>query len=116
MNEKVKLINSEAIYIQTRREHFLEDGLTGAFNDMSVIEFIVQDSDYTNKEKLKLINAVLNGYEIEQTPEECIKECYLTVEEDAEKGRDNIGKTLAFNSGITFTLNTLGILIKGVNA
>lgn len=55
-----------------------------------------------------LLAALVNGYERELTEEEKIREVY----EGETVGEYEYG----YNSGIVFTLDTLGIKIEGVNA
>lgn len=57
----------------------------------------------------QLATALINGYEVEITPHEVIAKEYIGLLADTSYYGDG------FADGIEFTLNTLGIKVKGVN-
>ena len=65
----------------------------------------------------KLMRALVNGYEIEKTPEEKVQEYYLSVKGLAERSKDTNTKAEHESEllGIKTTLDKLGIVIEGVN-
>ncbi|ATO08506.1 hypothetical protein ACJGE4_15605 [Bacillus velezensis] len=67
---------------------------------------------------LTLAAALLNGYEVEATPEDRVREYY---DELQEKQRTSQSRGVTFSlecerEGVINTLNLLGIKIEGVNA
>ncbi|MFE4202084.1 DUF1642 domain-containing protein [Aneurinibacillus aneurinilyticus] len=75
---------------------------------------------FAEKDFLTLANAVLNGYTVEQTPEDKVREYFerLRKEEQPSCGNcveDRVRASVACQA-VEFTLNTLGIKIEGVNA
>ncbi|MEH6941619.1 DUF1642 domain-containing protein [Bacillus sp. JJ722] len=68
-----------------------------------------------------LMSALINGYEVEQNPEDRLREFYEECLINASRA-DGLGRALQreFESGkylgIKCTLNTLGIKIEGINA
>ena len=67
-----------------------------------------------------LMNALVNGYEVEKTPEEKVREYYESIERWAKRMRERAGHAGESNAlyeltGIETTLNKLGITIEGVN-
>lgn len=69
----------------------------------------------------KLIEALVNGYTVEQTPEEKVREYYMSVERLAKKAHleadhESEWPLLDELLGIERTLDILGIKIEGVNA
>jgi len=61
------------------------------------------------EQRANYLRAVLNGYQIELTPEEAIKDLY-----EIHKSADYYNNGVRY--GITETLDALGITIEGVNA
>lgn len=64
--------------------------------------------------------ALINGYEVEMTPHELIQKAYKksNVKRGVSVGLNDMilaGAENGFMNGVEFTLNTLGIKIKGVN-
>jgi len=60
---------------------------------------------------MQLAEILVNGYEVELTPEENVEREFKTCKENGANDSYNRGKY----SGIMYTLNMLGIKIKGVN-
>jgi hypothetical protein len=65
---------------------------------------------YAESFPLEYMQALVNGYEVEQTPEERIRTEYLSQLGSLDKW------CCGFQEGIKYTLKTLDIKIKGVNA
>lgn len=68
----------------------------------------------------QLATALIIGYEVELTPHEEIAKEYKYAEQEKDACFDASDENLAYEnqgimSGIEFTLNTLGITVKGVN-
>ncbi|MCY8472388.1 hypothetical protein [Bacillus halotolerans] len=68
-----------------------------------------------------LAAALVNGYEVEKTPEEKVREYFEDVKNRREKRRDaGLFESFRYNDGkvdgIRNTLDYLGIKIEGVNA
>jgi hypothetical protein len=59
-----------------------------------------------------LMSALVNGYEVEQTPEEKVREYYDFLRSASTWNEDHAGKVRAIEK----TLDLLGIKISGVNA
>jgi hypothetical protein len=69
---------------------------------------------------IRFVGALVNGYEVEQTPEDKVRELYQSVEIALDrifdpKDREQI-RLSGYQDGITDTLDVLGIKISGVNA
>jgi hypothetical protein len=117
MSEKVKLPREviEAI------EHYSKSEF--GYTKYGVLDCIVGEaSSYSMKARSVLISAhgegpcwdvlmeaIINGYEVEETPEERIKETFERFE------RSEVGREVGFAGGIKFSLNELGIKIEGIN-
>lgn len=68
----------------------------------------------------ELAIALINGYEVEMTPHELIQKAYKksNVKRGVSVGLNDMilaGAENGFMNGVEFTLNTLGITVKGVN-
>lgn len=65
----------------------------------------------------RLMRALVIGYEVEKTPEEKVREYYLSVKRLAErtKGTFTEAEYVSESIGIKRTLDKLGIAIEGVN-
>lgn len=61
----------------------------------------------------ELATALIVGYEVEMTPHEVIAAEYVTSQQDWVNNAHIHSK--GFVEGIEFTLNTLGMTVKGVN-
>lgn len=67
---------------------------------------------------LTLAAALVNGYEVEATPEDRVREYYAELQEK-ERAAQSRGVTFSLEcerEGVINTLNLLGIKIEGVNA
>jgi hypothetical protein len=68
----------------------------------------------------KFLQALVNGWEVEQTPEDKLREVYTKQTPNHSEGHPGYYRELenckSFQEGITFALNTLNIKISGVNA
>ncbi len=100
MGEKVK-VSREVAELATKFDH--------RQSNIGVIEEIICAEGYDESQKTQAINAFLNGYEVEETPEEKILDYY--------KREVYIDRTLelAKRETIHEVLMRLGIKIKGVN-
>lgn len=99
MAEKVK-VSREVAELATKFDH--------RHSSIGVIEEIISADGYDESQKTLAINAFLNGYEVEKTPEEILVQVYQ------ESLRIGAGHRVHANA-IKFTLDTLGIKIKGIN-
>lgn len=65
-----------------------------------------------------LMEALVNGYEIERTPHEELREYYEVIHEDIERNDYGLGLYRAEGAaeGVLKTLNILGITVEGINA
>jgi len=68
-----------------------------------------------------LMSALINGYEIEKLPEDHVKDYFNRLNELAKQCHEKAdheqeSEFLAEITGVTHTLNLLGIKIEGVNA
>lgn len=130
MSEKVKLPREVAGAIS-----FYENSSTcsSRYNVM-VVGFNVHDycttedrimQEYAKVNPDLFAKAVLDGYEVEQTPEDNVREYFKTLERDlrtvkyhrdSEVDLQHHAMTKAEMNGIVGTLNHLNIKIEGVNA
>lgn len=62
-----------------------------------------------------LLQALVNGYEVEQTPEEKVREYYELNKPDEYMNQNQFNIQAAVREGVLNTLNLLNIKIKGVN-
>ncbi|MCA1184790.1 hypothetical protein [Bacillus licheniformis] len=67
---------------------------------------------------MTLASALINGYEVEKTPEEKVREFYekLCDGYDRAQFHEDKGKYLLMQRAVRETLNRLGMKIEGVNA
>jgi hypothetical protein len=68
------------------------------------------------KERDKLLGALVNGYEIEQTPEERLRDIFIDVANKRLSARSDGEYYVGMMDGIRTALNTLSIKIVGINA
>jgi hypothetical protein len=102
MSEKVKLTAEQAKKIIQLQKDYT--------NERTVSEFITTNPAARKELTLDtLIRALYIGYEVEETPEERIKETFERFESS------EVGREVGFAGGIKFVLNELGIKIDGVN-
>lgn len=64
--------------------------------------------------KLLIANAIVNGYEVEQTPEDKVKEYYLNVHENLVNPNGYYGNEVRCEA-VRHVLDLLNIKIEGVN-
>ena len=115
MTEKVKVSKEVAEAIKTLSENHSKDHILYLIaNDKERIlrRFDMYAVDYLKKNTspLQLARILINGYEVEQTPEEKLQALY----KDCKYSHDSDDETFA--KGIKTALNILGIKINGVNA
>jgi len=72
--------------------------------------------DWSNTKELTFAKALINGYEVEETPEDLIKWHHDTWNKEAFNPHHNITESLYRIEGMVITLNILNIKIPGVNA
>jgi hypothetical protein len=114
MTEKVKVSRevAEAIEYLLNHEHYGYTKekllLTHAEMERFPKRTWADNSALNNVELLDLAAMIVNGYEVEQTPEEIIKEKYEELFDYEPIDR-------ACKDSFRFILDTLGIKIKGVN-
>lgn len=68
--------------------------------------------DYASENYDTYVNAIVNGYTVEQSPEEKLRERYDHIRNAGRKDEYADGKA----DGFLETLNTLGLSIEGINA
>lgn len=61
----------------------------------------------------ELLSALVNGYEVEKSPEDKVREYYDDIRALSEKYEEPYDKGTV--DGIKFTLDALGITIEGIN-
>lgn len=108
MAEKVK-VSREVAELATKFDH--------RHSSIGVIEEIICADGYDESQKTQAINAFLNGYEVELTPEEEIAEVYSNAQQNfrLKKSKSNSAFNDGVCDGIRITLDLLNIKIKGVN-
>jgi len=94
MAEKVK-VSREVAELATKFEH--------RHSSLGVMEEIICADGYDESQKTQAINAFLNGYEVEKTPEERIFDYY------------QVAQWVQMKDAIIFVLEALDIKIKGIN-
>lgn len=67
------------------------------------------------KERDKLLVALVNGYEIEQTPEERLRDIFIDAANERLSAGSDGEYYVGMMDGIRTALNTLGIKIVGIN-
>lgn len=67
------------------------------------------------KERDKLLAALVNGYEIEQTPEERLREIFIDVANERLSASSDGVYYIGMMDGIRTAINILGIKIVGIN-
>jgi hypothetical protein len=127
MTDKVKLPREVAEAIETlKRQGYTEYGIVTLADDNSdlcggeekLIHDYVNENFYENS--VKLMSALVNGYEIEKSPEDKVREYYDSVLNRLyTEGLDDQERRYVLESeacGILRTLDLLDIKIPGVNA
>lgn len=122
--EKVKVTKEVAEAIETlRRNNIINYSIARAFTGDATF-YNEENADaidvlgYHFRKVDDLYRVLLNGYEVEKTPEEEIAELYLDCHKTMTNSvaHKDYDKALGISTGITFTLDALGIHIEGVNA
>lgn len=108
MAGKVK-VSREVAELTTKFDH--------RHSSIAVIEEIICADGYDESQKTQAINAFLNGYEVEKTPEDEIAEVYQEAERNfrLKKSKSNSAFNEGVCDGIRTTLNLLNVKIEGVN-
>ncbi|QAR52091.1 hypothetical protein BAE_04455 [Bacillus aerophilus] len=113
---KTEITKKQAEAIEFLRENYTDDQIL----EMRVKGDIACGSIYDHS-PIELADALINGYEIEKSPEQKVRYYYEYLEkrygEVREKG--DVQARLTFTSmmtGVRETLDLLGIKIEGVNA
>lgn len=68
------------------------------------------------KDRDKLLGALVNGYEIEQTPEARLRDIFIDAANERLSAGSDGEYYVGMMDGIRTALNTLGIKIVGINA
>lgn len=121
MSDKVKLPKEIAGVIEEFKKTYIE-----GYNWM-ILSAITRDPDEkishyesilrnfakgSEKNFIKILQALVNGYEVEQTPEDKVREIF----KNPDPFHNGIGELSAsYRDGIRDTLDTLNIKIEGVN-
>ena len=117
MTEKLKVSREVADAIEAARKSMSDEALLTYHAE----EIVTSESFWVAKEiaalnqlsPYQLATALLVGYEVEMTSHEAIATEYIASQQDWVN--DNCLHSKGFVEGIEFTLNTLGITVKGVN-
>jgi Protein of unknown function (DUF1642). len=116
MSDKVKLPREVAEAIEDlRKDHYDNRALIDEIYE-GAARPVLQAYAETNFDTL--LNALINGYEIEKSPEEKVREYYEgLIETKQDLSNDDYTRELAAYeaSGVSKTLDLLGIKIEGVN-
>lgn len=114
--EKIKLPREVAEAIDfvkhTGSHHIIENVVNPG--ELSTREIMVIRHHFRKDWRL-LAEALINGYEVEETPEERIKKQYQLWGRDAELLPESSLRYNGMRIGMKDTLDMLGIKIKGVN-
>lgn len=112
MSDKVKLPKNVTEAIEKCREGYSEkdviaiaiaDYKSGSYREMQV---------FANEYFEVFLKAIVNGYEIEESPEDQVRECF----KNPPLFNNGIGElSTSYRNGIRDTLDTLNIKIEGVN-
>ena len=117
MNEKVHLPKEVVKAIEMAKFHYVSNVLTDptllrkhADKGSPSCEIILREWG-TEETRLRYLSAIVNGYQVEETPEEKVREYYEHFNQPfAERFMESEQHVIAK------TLNLLGIKIEGVNA
>jgi hypothetical protein len=115
---KVTLPKEVAEALEKLREGFHDHGVVVAVFDGAPYTFnpyyfgVEKTREYFHDKPAELMSALVNGYEVEQTPEEKVQEYYDFLRSASTWNEDHAGKVRAIEK----TLDLLGIKISGVNA
>lgn len=118
MTEKITLPRDVAEAIEAARNSFTDGEIISAaigWNDYGEDSLITlrkwtREDSYTTREN-ELMSALVNGYNIKQSPEEKLREYYEDLRDSSE------GSIYWSRSeGVLNTLSILGIQIEGINA
>lgn len=93
-------------------------------NDPSEYSYVIDEKclgEYSTtlsrfKERDKLLEALVNGYQIEPTPEERLRDIFIDVANERLSAGSDGEYYVGMMDGIRTALNTLGIKIVGINA
>jgi hypothetical protein len=112
---RVTLPREVAEAIEEAKEQY--ESNTAIFDDArsGILETLYYHFEYNFDE---LMSALVNGYEIEKSPEDKVREYYEgLIETKQDLSNDDYTRELAAYeaSGVSKTLNLLGIKIEGVN-
>jgi hypothetical protein len=112
--EKVKLPKEVAeaiVYLRSKGEMTADIIINSCGNANSQPYTVLRAYADTPKNLERLAHALINGFEVEQTPEDKVREIY----EKAGNELDSM-YMVVFRNGVHKTLDALGIKIEGVNA
>ena len=83
----------------------------GGSEDSKILPLV----EYFGGNEELLMSALVNGYEIEQTPEERLRDIFIGAANDRLSARSDGEYYVGMMDGIRTALNTLGIKIVGIN-
>lgn len=129
MSEKMKLPREVAEAIDTELKGKDDERLSWAIHNMVTCHAhqltdpaIVIKEYFGDGKWMLLMRALINGYEVEQTPEDKVRE-YVEQLKDIRDGKDSRpyerGRGAEYSGridSVMTTLNLLGVKISGVNA
>ncbi|WP_433959340.1 hypothetical protein [Cytobacillus horneckiae] len=114
MAEKVKVSREVAEALESAREIRSDETIT----NMCIARSFVADQEPLNKlNPYIMVKILINGYEVEQTPEELVREYYRFKEMDLKQVTNSYDRGFATGALISIkkTLDMLGVKIKGIN-
>jgi arginine deiminase len=115
MSEKVVLTKKVADALEFARKRGDEEVIEIIFDSGN--SYIAEDVEILNEfDRMTLVHALMNGYEVEETPADQVREYYKEIEREQVGACDSeFGVLCAEKVGICRTLNLLGLKIEGVN-
>ncbi|MGD7007587.1 DUF1642 domain-containing protein [Metabacillus sp. 84] len=124
MSEKVVLPKEVAEAIEkvwsmsdnaTLSKHLYLNNWTQLYKDKRPVEDVVKLEEYAEEKPIEYMTALVNGYTVEQTPEERLLEWYQGYKSDKGLSAWAAGRRDGIITGIPVALNILGITIPGIN-
>lgn len=122
--DKVKLPQEVAEAIEELRNVGMSNwAIIAIANDPSEYSYVIDEEclgEYSTtlsrfKDRDKLLGALVNGYEIEQTPEERLRDIFIDAANERLSAGSDGEYYVGMMDGIRTALNTLGIKIVGIN-
>lgn len=110
MSEKIKVKKKIAEVIEDANNIYLH------CNKYEHIKFLINHETLSKNEKVTAVNAILNGYEVEQSPEEKIRELFEEYNDLYVRSDEVVDQKYLFaRDAIAEVLDILEIEIEGIN-